>query len=185
MFLDNLIEENKPLAPFTTLGIGGPARWFIEATTEEEIAEAAAWASERGVPLFVLGGGSNLLVSDGGFDGLVLHVGLRGIDAEDAIDGSAKRVFRVAAGEDWDCFVAAERRKRVALVSSAWPEFPERWAALRCRTWARMGRRWPRRLCGCGRSISEIRRGWNLVRRNAGLRIGAAGSTPSTGADTL
>jgi UDP-N-acetylmuramate dehydrogenase len=74
-----LIEENKPLAPFTTFGIGGPARWFVEAASEEQIAEAAAWAGERGVALFVLGGGSNLLVSDSGFKGLVLRMALRGI----------------------------------------------------------------------------------------------------------
>jgi UDP-N-acetylmuramate dehydrogenase len=74
-----LPEENKPLAPFTTFGIGGPARWFVEAASEDEIVEATAWARERGLALFVLGGGSNLLVSDAGFDGLVLRVGLRGI----------------------------------------------------------------------------------------------------------
>src|ERR1035438_6513573 len=74
-----LLEENKPLAPFTTFGIGGPARWFVEAASEDEIVEAADWARERGLALFVLGGGSNLLVSDAGFDGLVLRVGLRGI----------------------------------------------------------------------------------------------------------
>src|SRR5690349_10630443 len=106
MSLDNVIEENKPLAPFTTLGVGGPARWFMEATTEGEIVEAAAWANERGIPLFVLGGGSNLVVADGGFDGLVLRVGLRGFRAEDASNGSATRNFRVAAGENWDSFVA-------------------------------------------------------------------------------
>ncbi len=82
MSLDSLIEENKPLAPLTTLGIGGPARWFLEATREDEIATAAAWARERGIPLFVLGGGSNLVVSDSGFNGLVLRVGLRGITAD-------------------------------------------------------------------------------------------------------
>ena len=98
-----LIEENKPLAPFTTFGIGGPARWFVEAASEEEIAEAAAWARERGVPLFVLGGGSNLLVSDAGFDGLVLRVGLRGIDVRRSERG--QRIYQVAAGEDWDHFV--------------------------------------------------------------------------------
>jgi UDP-N-acetylmuramate dehydrogenase len=75
-----LIEENKPLASFTTFGIGGAARWFVEATSEEQIAEAAAWAGERGVPLFVLGGGSNLLVSDAGFKGLVVRVALHGIE---------------------------------------------------------------------------------------------------------
>jgi UDP-N-acetylmuramate dehydrogenase len=88
-----LMEENKPLAPFTTFGIGGPARWFVEAASEEDVAEAAAWAVERGVPLFVLGGGSNLLVSDAGFDGLVLRVGLRGIAASQAterIDSDSK-----------------------------------------------------------------------------------------------
>jgi UDP-N-acetylmuramate dehydrogenase len=74
-----LMEENKPLAPLTTFGIGGPARWFVEASSEDDIAEAAAWATSRQVPIFVLGGGSNLLVSDAGFNGLVLRVGLRGI----------------------------------------------------------------------------------------------------------
>ncbi len=93
-----LVKENQPLAPFTTLGIGGPARWFVEAVNEQEIAEAAEWARSRGMPLFVLGGGSNLLVADTGFAGLVLHVGLKGIER----DGD---LFRVAAGEGWEHFV--------------------------------------------------------------------------------
>jgi UDP-N-acetylmuramate dehydrogenase len=97
-----VIEENTILAPFTTFGIGGPARWFVEAASEDEIAEAAAWAGERGVAVFVLGGGSNLLVSDAGFDGLVLRVGLRGIGATDAPDQSGQRVYQVAAGEQWE-----------------------------------------------------------------------------------
>lgn len=97
------MEENKPLAPFTTFGIGGPARWFLEAASEDEIAEAAAWADERAVKLFVLGGGSNLLVSDAGFDGLVMRVGLRGITAKDE---EGQRIYQAAAGEDWDGFVA-------------------------------------------------------------------------------
>jgi UDP-N-acetylmuramate dehydrogenase len=106
-----LIEEDKLLAPFTTFGIGGPARWFIEAASEEEIAEAAAWAGERRVALFVLGGGSNLLVSDAGFDGLVLRVALRGIAAVNAPgepktpSQTERRIYQVAAGEEWDGFV--------------------------------------------------------------------------------
>ena len=102
------IEENRPLAPLTTFGIGGPARWFVEAGSEDDIVEATAWARERGVELFVLGGGSNLLVADAGFDGLVLRVGLLGIEAlADGPPGDALRewVYRVAAGEDWDRFV--------------------------------------------------------------------------------
>jgi UDP-N-acetylmuramate dehydrogenase len=97
-----ILIENKPLAPFTTFGIGGPARWFVEAISEEEIAEAAGWAGERGVELFVLGGGSNLLVSDGGFDGLVLRVALHGMTAADAPDEIGQRLYQVAAGEDWE-----------------------------------------------------------------------------------
>src|ERR1039457_3338910 len=97
-----LIEENKPLAPFTTFGIGGPARWFVEAASEEEIAEAAAWAEEHAAKLFVLGGGSNLLVADAGFDGLVLRVGLRGITVAGASDSTGEKIYQAAAGEDWD-----------------------------------------------------------------------------------
>ena len=103
MPLDDLFEENKPLAPLTTLGVGGPARWFLEATTEQQIADAADWTREKGVRLFVLGGGSNLVVADAGFDGLVLHVALRGIQAGDGGHG----IYRVAAGEDWDAIRAA------------------------------------------------------------------------------
>jgi UDP-N-acetylmuramate dehydrogenase len=97
-----ILEENKPLAPFTTFGIGGPARWFVHAVTEQEIAEAAAWAQHQKLPLFVLGGGSNLLVSDAGVEGLVLHVALPGIET---LREAESTVYQVAAGEDWDAFV--------------------------------------------------------------------------------
>jgi UDP-N-acetylmuramate dehydrogenase len=93
------VRENIPLAPWTTFGIGGPARWLVEAIGEEEVAEAACWAQGRAVPLFVLGGGSNVLVADRGFDGLVLRMALKGM----AQHGEQ---FRAAAGEDWDGFVA-------------------------------------------------------------------------------
>jgi len=95
--------KNKLLGPLTTIGIGGRARWFVEAATEEEIIEAADWAGLRSLPLFVLGGGSNLLVADAGFDGLVLRVALHGIAV--AADEDGARIYRVAAGEDWEHFV--------------------------------------------------------------------------------
>ena len=66
------IEENVPLAPLTTLKIGGAARFFVRAETENQVAEAFAFAGEHGFDLFVLGGGSNVLIADEGFDGLVL-----------------------------------------------------------------------------------------------------------------
>ncbi len=94
-----LVREQVPLAPLTTFGFGGPARWLAEAESEDALVEAVSFGRERGLPLFVLGGGSNVLASDEGFPGLVLRIGLRGIEQD------ANR-FRVAAGEDWDAFVS-------------------------------------------------------------------------------
>jgi len=99
-----LLKENKPLAPYTTFGIGGPARWFVEATSEEDIVDSASWAGDNHVPLFVLGGGSNLLVSDEGFHGLALHIALRGIERAPADSGQT--LYRCAAGELWDDVVS-------------------------------------------------------------------------------
>jgi UDP-N-acetylmuramate dehydrogenase len=104
------IREEIPLAPLTTFGIGGPARYFAEARTEEEIWEAVFWARERGVPLFVLGGGSNLLVCDTGFAGLVLKIAVMGVEA--CGDG----LFDVGAGEVWDGFV--ERMMGVGMAGA-------------------------------------------------------------------
>ncbi len=95
-----LFQEHIPLAPHTTFGIGGPARWFAQAHTEDDILEGVAFAKERSLPLFVLGGGSNLLVSDAGFPGLVLHIDLKGISLGN--DG----LLSAAAGEDWDQLVS-------------------------------------------------------------------------------
>jgi UDP-N-acetylmuramate dehydrogenase len=87
----------------TTFGIGGPARFFVHAESEHDVADALDFADSNSAHVFVLGGGSNLLVSDNGFPGLVLRIGLKGIQAEPGGD----RVFvRARAGEDWDPFVA-------------------------------------------------------------------------------
>ena len=67
------------LAPYCTLGVGGPARWFVEAGDEDTLVRALAWAKTRRLPLRVLGGGSNLVVSDAGVDALVVRVALRGL----------------------------------------------------------------------------------------------------------
>ncbi len=94
------LQENVALAPYTTFGIGGPARWFATAATEVEVAEAAAFAKRRSLPLFVLGGGSNLLVSDEGFQGLVLQIAVQGIRTQEA--GGETALLAVGAGESWD-----------------------------------------------------------------------------------
>ena len=93
------IQENVELGPLTTLGVGGPARYFAVAENEADVAEAVQWAEARRLPLFVLGGGSNLLVSDAGFSGLVLQIATKGV--RDRGEG----VFEVGAGEVWDEFV--------------------------------------------------------------------------------
>ena len=93
------LSEQVALAPYTTFGIGGPARWFAQVASETDLLEAVRFAADRRLPLFVLGGGSNILVADRGFPGLVAHIALRGLSQEGD-------VFRVAAGENWDSFVA-------------------------------------------------------------------------------
>lgn len=98
------LERNVPLAPLTTLGIGGAARLFLRAESVDEIREVVAWADAQHEPLFILGGGSNLLVADEGFDGVVMQIDLRGITVLD--EGPEAVTVFVAAGERWDDFVA-------------------------------------------------------------------------------
>jgi len=69
-----VIEEQVALSRFTTLGTGGPARWFAKPETLDELLEALEWAADRGAPVSVVGLGSNLLVADEGVDGLVLKL---------------------------------------------------------------------------------------------------------------
>lgn len=97
------LVTNRPLAPFTTLGIGGPAKHFAEVTTREQLLAGVAWARDRQMPLFVLGGGSNIVVADEGFPGLVLHLSLRGISHQPVADHV---MLQVGAGEEWDPLVA-------------------------------------------------------------------------------
>ncbi|MEV4246913.1 UDP-N-acetylmuramate dehydrogenase [Streptosporangium canum] len=101
------------LAPYTTVGLGGPAGAFVTAGSAEEIVELVAAADRAGEPVLVLGGGSNLVVSDEGFDGLVVRVASRGIE----VDGDR---VTVQAGEDWDALVArtvAEGRSGIECLS--------------------------------------------------------------------
>jgi UDP-N-acetylmuramate dehydrogenase len=98
------IERNVPLGLLTTIGIGGPAKLFVRASTVDEVREVVAWASDQGEALFVLAGGSNLVIADEGFDGVVMQIALRGITVESEDPTSV--IVRVAAGEPWDDFVA-------------------------------------------------------------------------------
>jgi UDP-N-acetylmuramate dehydrogenase len=96
-----------PLRDHTTLRLGGPAGRMVTATTESELTEAVSAADDAGEPLLVLGGGSNLVVSDDGFPGTVVRIATRGVtpDVEDGVSCGGVMVT-VAAGENWDDLVA-------------------------------------------------------------------------------
>jgi UDP-N-acetylmuramate dehydrogenase len=96
------VREWVALAAYTTLGVGGPAARFIEASSDDQVVAAVREADLSGEPVLVLGGGSNLVVADEGFPGTVVHVATRGVEVTDGPDGAA---VAVAAGEDWDSLV--------------------------------------------------------------------------------
>ena len=97
-----LLREQEPLAQHTTLGLGGPARYFHECTTEAELREALTWARERRLRVQIMGGGSNLVVVDAGFPGLVLKLAIGGIALRETTQGVE---LTAAAGVEWDALV--------------------------------------------------------------------------------
>ncbi|HEY3665782.1 MAG TPA: UDP-N-acetylmuramate dehydrogenase [Polyangiaceae bacterium] len=100
------VEANVELAPRTTIGVGGAAAHYARVESDAELLEALAWAKARSLPVRVLGGGSNVLVADAGFTGLVIEMAARGVHvAERTSDGTVQ--VRAAAGEPWDDFVAS------------------------------------------------------------------------------
>lgn len=100
------ILENVALAPYTTLGVGGPARWFVETDSEEDVLGALRFARAQAAPYFILGGGSNLLVSDEGFPGVVLHITNRELSVHPLKNRGAAFV-EADAGVEWDAVVRA------------------------------------------------------------------------------
>src|SRR5881296_3350130 len=106
---DEVVElrEQVPLAPYTTLGLGGKARYFVECGSEDEVRAALAYAAERRLPAYVLGGGSNVVFLDSGFPGLILRLTIGGIELR---DGPSPEV-RAGAGVDWDTLVQGAVRR--------------------------------------------------------------------------
>jgi len=98
------LQSDVPLAPRSSLRVGGPARWFTAASSPEEVAGAHAWSRGHGVPMIVLGGGTNVVVADAGLDALVVAVQPRGlaiVEDRDTVTVTA------GAGEPWDGVVEA------------------------------------------------------------------------------
>lgn len=105
--------EDVPLAPRTTMGVGGSARFLVEAKSDAELAEALEWAARYRVTTRVLGGGSNVVVGDAGFPGLVIQIASRGVELDEARDHSE---LHAAAGERWDDVVALAAERELAGV---------------------------------------------------------------------
>ena len=99
------VQENVSLAPLTTFRIGGRARFLIEAPTPSDVREAVTFARERNLPLFILGGGSNLVVADAGWPGVVLKIAISAIEQRPG-QHDGKVLFDAGAGESWDRFVS-------------------------------------------------------------------------------
>ena len=111
-----LLQENVPLAPLTTFRLGGPARFFVEAKSAPEVQEAVTFAQSKSLPFFVLGGGSNLVVADSGWPGLVLKVAISGIELRPGHDDEGRVLYDAGAGESWDRFVSHAVMARCAGV---------------------------------------------------------------------
>ena len=101
-----------PLAALTTLRVGGPAARYVETTTEAELVDAVRTADEEGEPLLVLGGGSNVLVADEGFAGVVVRDTRTGIDVPDH-SACAGVTYQVPAGTPWDAVVEEATSNRL------------------------------------------------------------------------
>jgi UDP-N-acetylmuramate dehydrogenase len=99
----------EQLSEHTTLRLGGPARAWVRAETEQDLVDAVRSCDDSGEPVLVLAGGSNLVVADDGFPGTVVEVGTTGVaaDHEGADPTCGGVLVTVAAGESWDLFVAA------------------------------------------------------------------------------
>ncbi len=94
------IKEQVPLAPLTTFQIGGPAAYFVPARSNIEVFTAFEFAKEKDLKVFILGGGSNVLINDKGFEGLVIKVELKGLEiVEDEAD---TKILIAGAGESWE-----------------------------------------------------------------------------------
>ena len=106
-------QEHVALAPLSTLGVGGSARWFVRAGAAAEVAQAHQWTQDHGTSMFVLGGGSNVVIADEGIDGLVLQIAMGGATF---VKRGSDTLLTAGAGEPWDGIVAgAVERELVGL----------------------------------------------------------------------
>jgi UDP-N-acetylmuramate dehydrogenase len=97
------IKKSVNLSEYSTFKIGGTARFFCDVSSEAELKESLNFSEKENLKYFILGNGSNLLISDSGFDGLVIKINIKGIKVES--ENSDEATVSAGAGEDWDDFV--------------------------------------------------------------------------------
>ncbi|MFA6541789.1 MAG: UDP-N-acetylmuramate dehydrogenase [Bacteroidota bacterium] len=97
------VKENTILSPYTTIHLGGAARYFCECSSTDEITEALAFAASKNIRLHILSGGSNTIFLDEGFDGLIVKIDTKGISI---VDDGDDVLVTAAAGEEWEKFTA-------------------------------------------------------------------------------
>lgn len=110
------IEENILLSKFTTIKLGGSAKFFCECKTETDIIECLEYVKSNNLKIHILGGGSNTIFSDEGFDGLVMKIGLKGIELHN--DFKNHVILKAASGEQWDDFTKYCVKNNFAGVES-------------------------------------------------------------------
>jgi len=107
--VQNKIKEFTPLSELTTMRVGGPARFFSIAETIEDVKSAVSFVREKNIPIFVLGEGSNIVMGDRGFPGLVLKMRIPGVSFHQVTPKNVEAI--VFAGECWDAFVEKTVRR--------------------------------------------------------------------------
>ena len=168
------LERDVPLAPLTTLRLGGRAAGVAVVEREADVPEALAEAERRQVEALVLGGGSNVVVADEGFRGLVVRIASRGVDVA-VRDGLAR--VTLAAGEPWDPFVAFAVSEGFSGVECL-AGIPGSSARPQSRTSARTDRRSPTPSTPCARTIATRARSSTSPPRTAPSATARAGSRP-------
>lgn len=110
------VHTNIPLKNYTTMRLGGPARFMTDVHTPEEVAMACRNARSQNLPIFVLGGGSNVIARDEGFDGIVVHNKIPGFEI--LTDDASHTTIKVGAGEDWDNVVERTVKRNLSGIEA-------------------------------------------------------------------
>ena len=170
-----LLEENKSLAPLTTFGIGGPARWFVKASSEDEVAEAAEWAKARG---------TTAVCAWRRKQSARLRCRVRWACAACGLARNRRKwtsrpdELSCCSGRRLGQLRGARRERTTARGSNVWRGFREPWAEHRCKMWAPTGKKSLPSSNACAPSTSTRAPSLSSPPRSAALRIAAAGSTP-------